>query len=99
MTGPKPFNKGLPQRNNCNLDDPYEMFLWCFVALPYVNGGPLIMPIDYYQHVSKRLYDLGLRLTAEPILKYEPPTGLEPNWMSCAGRWVAADETASRDST
>lgn len=97
MTGPKPFTRGLPQRHNCDPNNPYEKFLWCFVALPGVQGGPLIMPIDYYQHVSKHLDELGLDFVREPTKKYQPPLEHElvlPR--SCAGKWVPVD-TPDRD--
>ncbi|WP_094359899.1 phage gene 29 protein family protein [Mycobacterium marinum] len=94
----KEFTKGLPTRDNCDLADPYEMFLWCFVALPYVNGGPLIMPINYYQFVSKRLHDLGVMLVCEncghskaPTLKYQPPLNTDPHFMTSPGQWVNVD--------
>lgn len=91
----KEFSKGLPTRDNCDLTDPYEMFLWCFVALPYVRGGPLIMPMDYYQLVSKRLHDVGLMLTCEncghtkePTLAYRQPGPDDPDWATTPGEWL-----------
>lgn len=97
------FTKGLPTRENCDPNNPYEMFLWMFVALPYVKGAPLLMPLNYYQHVSKHLHDLGLRLTCEncghahqPKLKYQPPLSTDPNVWTSPGRWVAL-EVPDRD--
>lgn len=100
----KSFPAGqLPTRETCDLDDPYQRFLWMFVALPYVSGGPLIMPIDYYQFVSKRLHDLGAMLqcpscghTNEPTLKYQAPLGTDPNWATAPGKWVPMS-TPERD--
>jgi hypothetical protein len=94
----KQFAKGLPSRENCDLSSPYEMFLWMFVALPYAKGGPLIMPIDYYQFVSKRLYELGAMLQCpscghvqEPALKYQSPLSTEAHWATSPGQWVPND--------
>lgn len=82
------FAKGFPTRENCDLNDPKEMFLWCFAALPGLNGGHFAYPIDYYMMVSEHLWELGLRLTAEPLKKYRPPTSNDPNWMTSPGNWV-----------
>ena len=83
--------KGVfPTRENCDPNDPTEAFLWMFAALPGLNGGPLIMPIEYYRNVSKRLWDLGARPVEEPTLEYEGPSANEPNWATSAGRWVEA---------
>lgn len=81
--------KGVfPTRENCNLNDPAEMFLWMFAALPKVKGAPFIMPIDYYRDVSKHLYELGARLGAEPTLEYVPPKASDPNVWTSPGRWA-----------
>lgn len=85
------FN-GFPLRENCNPDNPEEAFLWMLVALPYQTGAQLVMPVEYLQLISKRLWDCGARPTAEPIIKYRPPSGSEPNWMSAPGRWVKASD-------
>lgn len=92
---PPPFKKGLPTRENCDLANPYEMFLWCFVGLPGLNGAPMLLPIDYYQMVSKRLYDLGVRLVEEPTLVYQKPDGSDPNWATSPGKWVPAEDVAA----
>lgn len=90
--------KGVfPTRENCDLDDPEEMFLWMFAALPGVNGGQFIMPIDYWRLVSKRLYELGARIGAEPGLEYVPPAANEPNWATSAGKWVEAGTVTSKE--
>ena len=89
MEFPPPFEE-FPRRENCNPNDPYQAFLWMLVALPGQNGAPLVMPIDYMQLVSKRLWDLGCRPVGEPTLVWLPPTGTEPNWMTTPGRWVDA---------
>ena len=88
---PPPFHYGFPLRENCNPNNPYEAFLWMLVALPYQNGGQLVMPIVYLQQVSKRLWDLGARPTEQPVLKYRKPSNMGANWMTSPGDWVPAD--------
>ena len=78
----------FPIRERCDADDPYEFALWAFVALPGVRGAPLIMPVDYYREVSKRLWDLGFRHVAEPELEWVPPSASDPNWITSPGQWV-----------
>lgn len=83
--------KGVfPTRDNCNPDDPEEAFLWMFAALPHVKGAPLIMPVEYYRAVSKRLWDLGARPAVEPALEWVAPTATEAHWLTSPGRWVPA---------
>lgn len=88
---PPPFS-GFPTRENCDPTNPYQAFLWMLVAMPYQNGGPLVMPVSYLQLVSKRLWDCGARPAEGPSIKYRPPSGTEPNWMTAPGRWVDINE-------
>lgn len=67
-----------------------------FAALPAVKGAPLIMPIEYYRQISRRLWDLGARPTEQPLLEYVPPSGTEPNWLTSPGRWVPAGQGPAR---
>ncbi len=83
---------GFPTRENCDPNNPYEAFLWMLVALPYQQGGQLVMPVSYLQLVSKRLWDCGARPAADPAIKYRQPTGCEPHWMTAPGRWVDVGE-------
>ena len=80
----------FPTREKCDLNDPEEAFLWMFAALPGVRGAPLIMPIEYYRQVSRRLWDLGARPAEEPTLEWVAPTANDPNWLTSPGRWVPA---------
>ena len=90
--------KGVfPTRENCDPNDPEEAFLWMFAALPGTNGGQLIMPIDYFRKVSKRLWDCGCRPTEEPTLEYVPPTAADANWATSAGSWVEAGSVSDTD--
>lgn len=85
-----PAKGEFPLRENCDPNDPEEVFLWMFAALPGQNGGQFIMPIDYFRKVSQRLWDLGCRPVEEPTLEYVPPSASEPNWATSAGRWEPA---------
>lgn len=90
---PPKFEHGFPLRENCDPNNPYEAYLWMLVALPGQNGGQLIMPVEYLQHVSKRLWDLNGPPSAdwEPLLKYQRPLNTEAHWMTSPGRWVPPD--------
>lgn len=81
----------FPLRENCDPNNPDEAFLWMLVALPYQEGGQLVMPIPYLKMVSRRLWECGARPVESPTVRYEPPTGVEPNWMTAPGTWVPAD--------
>lgn len=85
-----PSRGEFPTRENCDPNNPEEAFLWMFAALPHVRGAPLIMPIDYYRLVSKRLWELGARPMAEPELEWVAPSATEPHWLTSPGRWVPA---------
>ena len=88
---PPKFN-GFPTKENCDPNDPYQAFLWMLVALPYQTGAQLVMPVQYLQLISKRLWDCGARPTKDAIIKYRPPSGSEPNWMTAPGHWVDVAE-------
>lgn len=83
---------GFPLRENCDSSDPYQAFLWMLVALPGQNGAQLVMPVDYLQLISERLWLCGARPTENPVIKYRAPSGTEPNWMTSPGRWVDVSE-------
>lgn len=85
-----PSRGEFPTRENCDPTNPEEAFLWMFAALPMVKGAPLIMPVEYYRAVSKRLWDLGCRPSEEPLLEWVAPTATEPHWLTSPGRWVPA---------
>lgn len=82
----------FPLRENCDPTNPEEAFLWMLVALPYQQGAQLVMPIAYLRMMSKRLWECGARPVEEPVIKYRPPSGNEPNWMTSPGRWVDVGE-------
>jgi Protein of unknown function (DUF2744) len=93
------WGKGFPTRENCDLDDPREMYLWCLVALPGMNGGPLILPVEYLMMMSEHIFETAGPVKCEhcghvhdPVKKYRPPSSQEPNWATSPGRWVDAKE-------
>lgn len=83
---------GFPTKENCDPNNPYEAFLWMLVALPYQTGAQLVMPVAYLQLISKRLWDCGARPAETAVIKYRPPSGSEPNWMTAPGTWVDVSE-------
>ena len=86
------FGGGFPTRENCDLDDPREMFLWMLAALPGVRGAQLVMPVGYNMAVSEHLWECGARLSGAAVKKYVVPSGSEPHWLTSAGRWVPVGE-------
>lgn len=89
---PPAFVHGFPLRENCDPNNPYQFALWALVAMPGQNGGQLVMPVQYLQLVSKRLWDLGFRQVEPPKLKYRKPSATEPHWMTSPGRWVDVND-------
>lgn len=78
---------GVPTRDNCDIDNPRQTFLWMYTALPGMQGAPLLMPTEYWEMVSWRQCVLGGGLVAEPGLKYQPPLNMANPW-TAAGAWV-----------
>ena len=56
----------------------------------------MLMPVEYYRQVSKRLWELGARPAEEPELEWVAPTSTEPNWLTSPGRWVPAGSVPGR---
>jgi hypothetical protein len=92
-----PFPHGFPTKENCDPNNPYQAFLWCLVAMPYMKGAQLVLPVDYLQFVSKRLWDCGVRPVADPTVKYQKPSSTDANWLTSPGTWVDVD-APDRDS-
>ncbi|OZF40743.1 hypothetical protein CH296_00355 [Rhodococcus sp. 14-2496-1d] len=90
---------GLPTIHNCDLGNPRQVFLWCFVGLPGVVGAPLVFPIEYWELVSFHMVELGLRLAADPIKKYRPTTESMLQKSTAAGTWVGMDEVDPEPTT
>jgi hypothetical protein len=88
------FPHGFPTRENCDPTNPYQAYLWALVAMPYQKGAQLVLPVDYLQFVSKRLWDCfgPPNPDWEPTIKYQPPLNTDPNWLTSPGKWVDASE-------
>lgn len=98
------FANKLPTRENCDLTDPSEMFLWMLVALPGMNGGQQAMPSSYNMIVSQHLYDCGAMLqcpecghTNDPAKVYVPTAADDPHWMTSPGSWMTPDKAPQRE--
>jgi hypothetical protein len=87
----KPFPHDFPTRENCDPTNPYQAFLWMLVAMPYQKGAQLVLPVDYLQFVSKRLWDCGVRPVEDPVIKYQKPLATDANWLTSPGTWVPVD--------
>jgi hypothetical protein len=88
----QPFTLGFPTRDNCDPNNPYQAFLWMLVAMPYMKGAQLVLPVDYLQFVSKRLWDCGARPAADPTIKYRKPAATDANWLTSPGTWMDVNE-------
>lgn len=89
------FANTLPTRENCDLSNPLEMFLWMLVAPPGQNGGHQAMPSSYNMLVSQALYQRGAMLQCEacgfvkePDQVYVKTEANDPHWMTDPGKWV-----------
>lgn len=89
----KAEDNGLPVRELCNLDDPEEMFLWALVGLPDVQGALVMVSFEHLRTISKRIFQVGGRLVADPQIKYRPPaTAPMTPFDVDRGSWVPIDE-------
>ena len=90
---PSPWLKSsqFPVRAACNPWCPDESWLWTMAGIPGTNGAPFIMNIPYLRVVSRHLFNLFGPPPKDAALKYRPPTGREPNWMTAPGTWVPID--------
>lgn len=90
----EPFDQslGIPTRDNCDLENPRQTFLWQYVGLPGVVGAPLVFPIEYWELVSFHQVLAGARLAAVPQIKYRPSTDSMLNKTTAAGEWVDPSE-------
>jgi hypothetical protein len=94
----KPYEKwpawngtGVPIRENCDLTNPRTAFLWMFTAMPGMKGAPLMMPTEYWELQSFRMWVLGARPVAEPAQKWQAPVSVTANAWQAAGKWVDLD--------
>lgn len=100
----KKFANKLPTRENCDLSDPKEMFVWMLVAQPGMNGGQQAMPSSYNMLLSEHLYECGAMLTCpecghskQPEKVYVPPPADDPHWMTSPGRWAKPGDVPPRE--
>ncbi|QXW04002.1 phage gene 29 protein family protein [Rhodococcus globerulus] len=83
--------EGLPLRENCDLRNPRQAFLWMFTAMPGVVGAPLMLGTEYWELQSFRMWILGARPSAKASLKYQPPTNAVADRWTAQGAWVPLD--------
>lgn len=88
------FANTLPTRENCDLDDPQQMYLWGFVGLPGMNGGALGFPSSVLMLWSEHFYELFGPVKCEqcghvkePEKHYVPSSAQDAHWMTSPGRW------------
>jgi hypothetical protein len=82
--------QGVPLRENCDLDNPRQKFLWMFTAMPGMRGAPLMMPAEYWEMQSWRMCVLGADVVNEPTQKWQAPVNTVNPHMA-AGQWVDLD--------
>ena len=88
------FANAIPTRENCDIDDPQQMYLWGFVGLPGMNGGALGFPSSVLMLWSEHFYELfgpvkceACGHVKEPDKQYVPPSAQDAHWMTSPGRW------------
>lgn len=79
--------RGVPTRENCDLTNPRQKFLWMYTAMPGMKGAPLMMPAEYWEMQSWRMSCLGADVVNEPLLKWQAPESTINAHMA-AGKWV-----------
>lgn len=84
--------RGLPLRENCDLENPRQAFLWMFTAMPGLKGAPLPMPTEYFELLSYHQWVLGARPQRPAELKYRPPANMVADRWTAQGEWVGVDE-------
>lgn len=83
--------QGVPTRDNCDPANPRQAFLWMFTAPPGMQGAPLMMPTEYWELMSWRMWVLGARPAEEPTQKWQAPVNMAANAWMAAGKWVPLD--------
>lgn len=92
----------IPTRDTCDLTNPEETFLWCFVGMAHVVGAMLAFPLKWWRKVSAHLVRCGAMLTCpqcgyskQPEVRFQLPVG--DAMLGAAGRWVPADSPEADD--
>lgn len=88
------FANAIPTRENCDPDDPQQMYLWGFVGLPGMNGGALGFPSSVLMLWSEHFYELfgpvkceACGHAKEPEKHYVQPSAQDAHWLTSPGRW------------
>lgn len=84
--------RGVPTRENCDLDNPRQRFLWMFTAAPGQKGAPLIMPVEFWEMQSYHMCVLGGGIKTKPKLKWRAPNNMVANQWMAQGEWVHLDD-------
>ncbi|RBO82063.1 translation initiation factor IF-2 N-terminal domain-containing protein [Nocardia puris] len=88
----EPWNgTGVPVRENCDSGNPRQALLWMFTAMPGMSGAPLMLPTEYWEMQSWRMWVLGARPAEEPTQKYQPPASVTASAWQASGKWVDLD--------
>ena len=88
----------IPTQDNCDLDNPREMFLWMLVNISN-SQVPLLFPRKVLEDISEQIYRCGERLHLdEQQIYYKPPKPPEDGsvWDSLGGEWVKAEQPGVR---
>lgn len=88
---PKWEGQGVPTRENCDLTNPRQAFMWMFTAPPGQTGAPMMWTTDYFELLSWRMWVLGARPVEEPTQKWVPPENMTANPWMAAGKWIDAN--------
>lgn len=91
----------VPTRENCDLTDPEERFLWMLTGLPDVVGALLLLATPMLRKISAHLVKCGAMLECpecghqqEPEIRFRM-TPSEVPMTGAAGEWVPADQVVS----
>jgi hypothetical protein len=90
----EPWNgkQGIPTIYNCDLDNPRQAFLWTYTCPPKIVGAPLVWPVTYYEYLSYRQWQLGVRPVHPPELAYVATSTNILDTSTAAGKWYPVDE-------
>lgn len=88
----------IPTQDNCNLENPREVFLWMLVNISN-SQVPLLFPRKVLEDISEQIYRCGARFhPEEQQIYYRPPKPPEGGsmWDSISGEWIEADTPGKR---
>lgn len=95
----------IPTRENCDMTNPRERFLWVFTSMPDMDGSILLLHNEVMEKLSERLCQVGAMLTCPSCGHEETPeirwrmSPADPGlpFVGAAGEWVPADEVDGGD--